>query len=70
MAEVEAQKWSQRGYESTEIALRYIEYRPKPPTKLSDRIVEYLKEKVSIFYEFNHRNFYVFLQIYQIIFSP
>lgn len=49
MAVAEAQKWPARGYESTEIALRYIEYRPKPPTKLSDRVIEYLKEKVSIY---------------------
>lgn len=38
--------WSQRGYESTVIASRYVDFRPKPPQQLTDRIVEFLKEKV------------------------
>nr|CAH0111991.1 unnamed protein product [Daphnia galeata] len=40
-------EWSSRGYESSVIASRYIDYRPKPPTRLSDRIVEFLKEKYN-----------------------
>ncbi len=40
------QQWSQRGYESAEIACNYIKYRPRPPPQLVERIVEFLKEKV------------------------
>ena len=42
------QQWSQRGYESAEIAFNYINYRPRPPPQLVERIVEFLKEKVCI----------------------
>ncbi|KZS12405.1 Uncharacterized protein APZ42_022529 [Daphnia magna] len=38
-------EWSQRGYESTVIASRYVDFRPKPPQQLTERIVEFLKEK-------------------------
>lgn len=41
-------EWSQRGYETPEIASRYIEYRPRPPPELVDIVVDYLKEKVII----------------------
>ncbi|XP_045031850.1 putative methyltransferase DDB_G0268948 isoform X3 [Daphnia magna] len=40
-----AKEWSQRGYESTVIASRYVDFRPKPPQQLTERIVEFLKEK-------------------------
>ncbi|XP_046637235.1 putative methyltransferase DDB_G0268948 [Daphnia pulicaria] len=40
-------EWSQRGYESSVLASRYIDFRPKPPARLADRIVEFLKEKYT-----------------------
>lgn len=41
---------SQRFFEGDEHASLYAQYRPDPPQELADRIVNFLKDKVSSFY--------------------
>lgn len=62
-----ASEWSQRGYESKEIAARYIEYRPKTPLELVETTIEFLKEQVIINFKCRHSlhvlfNLTIFLQ--------